>query len=59
MTRKQLDRAILRLFNDDRVNIPRVLFPSNLYEYAHALWSKSAAGRRELAKVARQRKARR
>jgi hypothetical protein len=48
MTRRQLDRAILKLFNEEREHIPRVLFPMNLYNYAHDLYKRSSTGRREL-----------
>jgi hypothetical protein len=49
VTRKQLDRAILKLFNME-APVVRHLLPVNLYDYGHALWSKTKQGRRELAK---------
>lgn len=50
MTRKQLDRAILKLYNANEPKIPRCVFPGNLYDYAWNLWAKSPGGRRELAR---------
>jgi hypothetical protein len=48
MTRKQLDRAILALFNMDEPCV-RSVMPANLYDYAWGLWSKTKQGARESA----------
>lgn len=48
MTRKQLDRALIKLFKEDREIVPRVAFPSSLYSYVWALWSRTKQGRRSV-----------
>jgi len=49
VTRKQLDRALLKMFNVDGDDPPRCQFPNNLYDYAWGLWARSKRGRAVLA----------
>lgn len=46
MTRKEIDRALVAMFNCDVPQLPRVAMPDDLYEYARVL---AAPSRRELA----------
>jgi hypothetical protein len=48
MTKKQIDRALLKLFNVEDWVIPRCAMSPLLYHYVQALWAKSPEGRREI-----------
>ena len=48
MTKKQLDRALLKMFNQEEPCV-RGHMPPILYDYAWKLWAKSRKGQREIA----------
>ena len=47
LTRKQLDRALLKLFCVEDAVIPRRAVSLKLYEYMWDLWVRTPKGRRE------------
>lgn len=49
MTRQQMERELLRLFNVNDDVIPRTAMTLLAYDYAWHLWSQTARGKRELA----------
>lgn len=45
MTRKQLDRALIKLFDCQVEAIPRTRFSRSLYDYVQAKWARTERGR--------------